>query len=269
MFYPPRRHNLSVNLRLCLCAFLCATLASVVNANGKQGIAVLCYHDLQLKPINDMVNTPSNFEAHLKWLKEHGYRTIGVEDLVLQMKGREPMSPKEIVLTFDDGYEGVYRYAYPLLKKFGFKATLFLVTSVMGNEKGSMPHLTWPQIAEMDKAGVIEADVHACKLHVKLGKLAAKGDKEAKAVVSDLAHAQLDIKEHVGHLPHYIAWPYGDYNKNLIAYASALGFYGMLNTEYGINRKGDSVAKIKRLRMSSGYDNLKRFAKKLAQYGLT
>src|SRR4051812_9937351 len=90
---------------------------------GTRGIPVLCYHDLQPVASNDMVNTPSNFEAHLQWLKQHGYSTLSVDQLVAILKGREQQPERAVVITFDDGYQGVYHYAYPLLKRYGMQAT--------------------------------------------------------------------------------------------------------------------------------------------------
>lgn len=235
------------------------------------GIPVLCYHDLQPVAKNDMTNTPANFEAHLKWLKARGYTTLSLDELVAIMKRKKAAPPKSVVITFDDGYEGVYRYAYPLLKKYGDRATLFLVTGVMGDERPPMPHLTWPQIEEMDRSGTIVAEVHAYRMHIKLGELLAHEEKKGQPpndIVRDLAHARNEIQNHTHRPVHAIAWPFGDYNAGLIRLASKLGYYAMLDTEYGVNRPGDSVLKIKRLRMSSRYDTEQRFAKKLSLYGL-
>ncbi|HEY3781165.1 MAG TPA: polysaccharide deacetylase family protein [Fimbriimonadaceae bacterium] len=235
------------------------------------GIAVLCYHDFQLVAKNDMTNTPKNFEAHMKWLKDHDYQTLSMDELVAIMKGKMPEPRKAVVLSFDDGYEGVYKYAFPVLKQYGFKGVLFLVTSVMGDEAPPMPHLTWPQIVEMDSSNVIRAEVHAQRMHIKLGQHLA--EEEAKGLPStdiehDLAGAKHDIEQHTHRRVNYIAWPFGDYNTDLIHLAAKQGFYAMVDTEYGVNRPGDSVMKIKRLRLSSANDTLKRFEFKLGQYGL-
>jgi peptidoglycan/xylan/chitin deacetylase (PgdA/CDA1 family) len=246
-------------------------LATLLLQTRSPGIAVLCYHDLQPVAKNDMTNTPSNFEAHMKWLKDHGYETLSIDDLVAIMKRKKPEPPKAVVLTFDDGYEGVYKYAYPTLKKYGFRGTLFLVTSVMGNEAPPMPHLTWPQIEEMDKEDVIRAEVHAYAMHIKLGQRLdeekRKGEPPAD-IQNDLSRAKAEIQNHTHRRVDFIAWPFGDYNTDLIRLAARLGYYAMIDTEYGLNHPGDSVMKIKRLRLSSANDTLKRFESKLAQYGL-
>lgn len=245
--------------------------ALLLQKNPPPGIAVLCYHDFQPVAKNDMTNTPSNFEAHMKWLRDHGYETLSIDELVAIMKGKKPEPAKAVVLTFDDGYEGVYKYAYPVLKKYGFKGTLFLVTSVMGNEAPPMPHLTWPQIEQMDRENVIRAEVHAYAMHIKLGQLLEQEKKEGKEptdIINDLKRAKGEIEDHTHRRVDFIAWPFGDYNTDLIRLAAKLGFYAMIDTEYGVNRPGDSVMKIKRLRLSSGNDTLKRFEMKLAQYGL-
>jgi peptidoglycan/xylan/chitin deacetylase (PgdA/CDA1 family) len=255
-----------------LIAYLAAVFAVLPSSAPKQGgIAVLCYHDLQPVAKNDMTNTPSNFEAHLKWLKGKGYKTLSVDELVAILKKKQAPPPKSIVLTFDDGYQGVYTYAYPALKKYGFKATLFLVTSVMGDESPPMPHLTWPEIEQMDREDVIRAEVHAEKLHVKLGerlKAELSNGEPSTDIEHDLQNARVEIQNHTHRPVHSIAWPFGDYTTDLIHLAAKEGYYAMLNTEYGLNYPGDSVVKIKRLRMSSKYDTLARFEQKLAHYGI-
>jgi len=196
---------------------------------------------------------------------------VSIDQLVKYMERAAPLPEKSIVLSFDDGYEGVYRYAYPVLKRYGFQGVLFLVTSKMGDQSGDMPHLTWPQIAEMDRSNVIRAEVHACKMHIKLGKRLdeeSRLNKKPADILQDLAQAKRDISAHTRRAVDFIAWPYGDYNRQLVKLASGLGYKAMVSTEYGLNRPGDNIRDIKRLRMSSGYDNLKRFQQKLAQYGL-
>lgn len=235
------------------------------------GVPVLCYHDLQPKAINDMVNTPKNFEEHLKWLKDHGYKSLTLDQLAAGMKRKNSLPEKAVVITFDDGYEGVYKYGYPLLKKYGFNATLFLVTSKMGDRTPPMSHLTWTEVAEMDKSGVVQAEVHACKLHVKLGQKLKQEETEKKPtrdIAEDLRNAKVEIQRHTGRKVDYVAWPYGDYTKDLIALALKDGFVGMINTEYGINSPGGDIRRIKRIRMSSGYDTLSRFESKLSKFGV-
>jgi peptidoglycan/xylan/chitin deacetylase (PgdA/CDA1 family) len=244
---------------------------SAANHSASPGLAVLCYHDIQAVAKNDMTTTPALFEQHLKWLKEHGYRTLSMDDLVSMMKKQEPAPEKAVALTFDDGYEGVYKYAYPLLRKYGFRATLFLVTSKAGDSTGSMPHLTWPQIEEMDRTNIIRCEVHAAAMHVKLGLRVMEESSrgvEPKDVEQDLKAARDAIEQHTHRRASFIAWPFGNYNKQLIHIATKDGFYAMLNTEYGVNHPGDKVSTIKRLRMSSANDTLSRFESKLAKYGL-
>src|SRR5437588_3455633 len=176
--------------------FACAL---VLPQQNTPGIPVLCYHDLQPVASNDMVNTPNNFEAHLRWLKGHGYSSLSVDQLVAILKGREPQPERAVVITFDDGYQGVYEYAYPLLKRYGMRATLFIVTSKMGDGNPPMPHLTWPEIEEMDRAGVIRAAVHADEMHVKLGQRLLKEEKQGTKpndIENDITIAGREIESH-------------------------------------------------------------------------
>ncbi len=92
-------------------------------------VPVLLYHH-----INEEGIPPELFEEQLKFLKEEGYRSIGLEELGLYMKEGKKDWQKAVCITFDDGYLDNWVYAYPLLKKYNFKAILFLATWMVEEE---------------------------------------------------------------------------------------------------------------------------------------
>ncbi len=118
------------------------------------------------------------FEAHLKYFKENNYKTLLLDeyfDLKRDGFGRG----KYLVLTFDDGYADNYIYAFPLLKKYGFKGTIFvnpsLVDAKAGRRKSLLDYwnnrvslkeieqwgfLTWDEMREMERAGVVDIQSH-------------------------------------------------------------------------------------------------------------
>lgn len=230
-----------------------------------QQVPVICYHDISPKPLNEMMTTPSNFDLHMQYLHDKGYHTLSMDQLVEFMRGHRPIPAHSIVITFDDGYEGVYRYAFPKLRKYGFDATLFVVTSAIGSKRGPMQHLTWPQIREMDASGVVDCEVHAGSLHLKMVPLYSH---YPAAVLTDLSAAKHSIETHLHKHAKYLAWPYGNYNSSLIHAALSLGFRGLVTTDYGLNGRGGDPLRIKRIRMSTRFDNLSAFKRKLAHYGI-
>lgn len=262
------RGYLRAVLSVLLVALALVPATSGLAAAG-QFVPMLCYHDLSRHPVNDMMNTPANFEAQMKWLKETGYHTLTMDQLVGFMSKGEHIPPRSIVLTFDDGYEGVYRYAYPILKQNHMHAVLFLVTGMVGSTGGDMQHLTWKQVAAMDHSGVVEAEVHCGLMHEDLAKRWQDERRHGKPhtdIEHDLSVAKETLERRLHKKVRYLAWPYGDYTRSLVTLAQRMGYVGFVTTAYGVNHHGDSTLRIKRLRMSSRYDTLARFRRKLAAY---
>lgn len=98
---------------------------SALSGNG-QALPILMYHDVveDGQPYNTWTVTAGRFRQDLQWLKDHGYACVLPRELA---KGHLPRG-KAVLITFDDGYESNYRLAFPILKEFGDKAAIALVT---------------------------------------------------------------------------------------------------------------------------------------------
>lgn len=116
--------------------------------------AVLMYHRIDVSAPADYISQaltipPSQFAAELQYLRERGYRTIGIAEL--QRDVREHRSePNAVLLTFDDGYSDQFRYAFAILQRFGDVATFFVNVGSIGTAH----HLTWRQVETMAHAGM-------------------------------------------------------------------------------------------------------------------
>jgi len=100
---------------------------------------------------------PKEFEEQLQHLQKNGYRTLNADEMyeVLDKSAKAPQ--KSIVITFDDGLSDVYDVAYPLLKKYGYQAIVFLIPRWIG----SPGVVTWDQVTEMHRSGVIDFQSHS------------------------------------------------------------------------------------------------------------
>ena len=110
---------------------------------------ILMYHRVDVASPNDEISrdltvTPSQLEQQLAYLKQQHVTAISMADLEERLKHRLPLD-RTIVLTFDDGYADQYRYAVPLLRKFGDRATFYIVTGALGKPR----HLTWEELRTM------------------------------------------------------------------------------------------------------------------------
>ncbi|MCL2463052.1 MAG: polysaccharide deacetylase family protein, partial [Defluviitaleaceae bacterium] len=152
--------------------------------------------------------TPKELENDLVFLKENGYTTILMQDLIDFVDGKGKLPEKPIVLTFDDGNSSDYIFLFPLLKKYDMKAVVSIVgklTDEYSLEKSKVkPHLDWEQVKEMEKDGHVEIQNHSYNMHS--GNGSARRDSESmeeyRARLSgDLEKTQAKVKDATGRMP--------------------------------------------------------------------
>ncbi|WP_164682294.1 polysaccharide deacetylase family protein [Streptococcus hyointestinalis] len=120
-------------------------------------IPILMYHAIHdMDPSEaasaNLIVSPSVFETHIKRLKEEGYYFLSPEEAYKALTENSLPSQKVVWLTFDDGNEDFYTQAYPILKKYGAKATNNVITSFV--ENGNAANLTLEQMQEMKQNGM-------------------------------------------------------------------------------------------------------------------
>jgi peptidoglycan/xylan/chitin deacetylase (PgdA/CDA1 family) len=147
-----------------------------------------------------------------------------------------------VLITFDDGYESVYRYAFPVLKKHRFPAVVFLITSVVGKNPpkpgpAATTHLTWSQIRAMYKSGLVDFQSHTHDLHHfvprDLLRTPALLASPPGQVLADLEASRRAISEHLGYLPTALAYPYGAYTPEIARLVHQAGFRLAFTTRPG------------------------------------
>lgn len=156
--------------------------------------------------------TPEGFEAHLKYLKDNGYQIVSVYDLLAYFDMGQPLSLKAVALTFDDGRYGQYKWAFPLLKKYGMTATFFIITDWVGKPD----FLTWTQIKEMSDGGMTISSHTLDHPH-----LSSLNDDQLR---SELADSKKILEEKIGLAVDLLAYPGGDYNERVIGFAKEAGY---------------------------------------------
>lgn len=166
-------------------------------------VPVLLYHHIQpleeaqSKSQKSISVSNDTFASQMDYLVSRGYKTITPDELVAGLAAGM-VGSKNVVLTFDDGYEDFYKYAYPELVKRNMKATLFVATGLMGNPD----YLSWNQISEMKGSGLITFGNHTWS-HKNVG-----GGSE-ETVRREITTAQTQLTEHgLGPITAF-AYPYG------------------------------------------------------------
>ena len=191
--------------------------------------------------------SPEELENDLKYLKENGYETVVMSDLINFVHKGKDLPNKPIVLTFDDGNSSDYRYLFPLLKKYEMKA----VVSVLGKatdectvlaaaqkEAVIFPNLTWEQIKDMSSSKYIEIQNHSYDLHGKNGSAQRDGEPVEiyhKRLREDLSKTQERVEEMTGKKPNTFTFPLGRVSDNSREVLEELGLIASLSCHDGYN----------------------------------
>ncbi|MEF9991804.1 MAG: polysaccharide deacetylase family protein [Peptostreptococcaceae bacterium] len=201
-----------------------------VQVNEKPvSIPILMYHHFELdkNKTNDMTVYKSDFEKQMKYLKENGYTTINTKDLEKFIKGEKNIPDKSVMITADDGYRSNYKVMYPILKKLNMKATIFIIGQSIDNSKNTqnqVPKLTWGDIGEMYKSGLIDIECHTYNSHVKgntpsgekgIFSSAIIGESEReyeKRINEDIKKNINSIEANLNYKPKAFAYPYGEWS---------------------------------------------------------
>ena len=187
-------------------------------------IPVLLYHNLDDNYTvgNHITNiSPSLFEEHMLGLLERGYNPIFVSDYYEYINDGKELPENPIMVTFDDGYLSNYEYAYPILKKLNIPATIFVVTSTVGEEvsggKVNTPHFTWEQAKEMQDSGIIDIQSHSYS-HKNMSKIS---DDE---LFDELTLSKDILVEKLSKDVLIFAYPYGGYNDKTLEKVIEVGY---------------------------------------------
>ncbi|PZM82038.1 MAG: hypothetical protein DKM50_04640 [Candidatus Margulisiibacteriota bacterium] len=176
-------------------------------------IPVLLYHNVAHESADKWTITSEHFESILIYFKKYGFDTISCRELI---DLRDTFVPKKVSIAFDDGHQGIYTEAFPLLKKYGFIATIFLTTSFINKCEDSFAGLTSGQIREMADYG-IEIGSHGVT-HVNLRKLSLQEQTMEIVNSKDFMENTFNIGINT------FSYPHGCYDDNLKRIITRAGY---------------------------------------------
>jgi peptidoglycan/xylan/chitin deacetylase (PgdA/CDA1 family) len=207
-------------------------------------ISVLLYHRIVKR--NDMIGKhkiyvyEDKFYRQMKLLKETGYTTVTFEDIY----NKRVSGDKNVIITFDDGYEDNYKIAFPILKEFGFKAVIFLVTGMQRNEWGiregepAIPMMNQEMLQEMQDYG-IELGGHTIN-HNDLTKL------EPQIARKEIAGCKSDLEQRFNKTAISFSYPFGAMNQDIKNMVADSGFVYGISTNTGPDNLFEDLMQIKR-----------------------
>lgn len=235
-------------------------------------VPVLMYH--HVSPSAGMITTsPANFESQIEGLAKHGYRALSTSEFGAFMAG-EPVPPKSILITFDDGYLDNWVYAHPVLERYGMKATLFVVTGLIGEgpvrpyagQSASLPEtpthkvakeymfsdepdrvmLRWSEIQAMQEAGTFEFHSHT-HTHTRWDLQCATAQQKCERMQGELSQSRATLVKHLGSVSDHFCWPQGYVDEDYLRLAHEAGFRHLYTTDaYGQNLPGGRIDHIYR-----------------------
>ena len=186
-----------------------------VHAGSYQTVPILCYHRLGTTG-GKMAVSPANFAAQMEWLAKNDYRVIKLSQISGYLEGKEPLPPKSVVITFDDGYESVYKFAFPVLRKLGLPATMFVYTDFVGAGGDAV---NWSQLAEMQASGLMDIQSHSKSHRNLIERTAGENEERYKRNLDTETAGPRDLIEQklntAGQVRHY-AYPFGDANEQVL-----------------------------------------------------
>ncbi|WP_058302803.1 polysaccharide deacetylase family protein [Gorillibacterium timonense] len=222
----------------------------------------LMYHDISLKeqPGRSSVTT-ADFRKQMELLRTEGFHVISMDEYVdfLLNKGKVP--DNAVLITFDDGYETFYTYAYPILKEFGYPATNFLIVSGVDNPKlAGSPKLKWDQVRKMKQDGMsfyshtynqhitVPVDEKGSQKPALMHAQYLKKEKRMETpqeyrdrITKDLAKANERLKAELDNTRNILCFPYGKYSLTTLEVAKSLGIEVMFTTMEGIDTRSDLI----------------------------
>jgi len=227
---------------------LAVTLANFVR--GKYVIPILMYHSIDLSQSKEVLLTvtPEVFERQMRFLKEHNYQVITLEEVADIIKNKKKVPARAVAITFDDGYKNNYTYAFPVLKKYNFPATIFVIINEMGAPAGNS--LTWDDILSMQASGLITIGSHTLT-HPLLTELTS-----AERIKNEIEGSKKALEEKLGREVNTFCYPAGRFNGKIRQVVIDAGYKVAVVTNPGKKTSDSDIFAIKRLRISRNCDNL-------------
>ncbi|MEI3429930.1 MAG: polysaccharide deacetylase family protein [Clostridia bacterium] len=246
-------HLSKILLFLTLLVTLLTVGISIVIATSEDyiDVPIIMYHSILKNPSrsNKYTVTPAVLEEDLKYIKDKGYTTVTIADLISYVYDDSPLPEKPIVLTFDDGHYNNYGYLFPLLEKYDMKAVISIVGSYTDKftetDEANLnySYLRWKDIKELMDTGRIEFQNHTYNLHSNTGKrigtkkIKGETDEHYKSILKDdILKLQQEFEENTNYTPKCFTYPFGGISNASLDIIKELGFKASLSCEQGINK---------------------------------
>ncbi len=218
-------------------------------------VPIMMYHHVKnADPKRQDTVSPERFEWHMAYLKKHHFNVLPLSALVQIIKQGKPLPRKSVVITFDDGYVDNYQHAFSILKKYGFPATIFVITDVVNTEG----YLSTAQMKEMLAQG-IEIGSHT-RRHAYLPGVVGK------TLVDEIEGSKASLEQELGVTITSFAYPNGGFSEDAKRVVQQSSYESACTTNRGYDRFNRDLYELKRVRFSDQDDRIDYLWMKLSGF---
>jgi len=200
--------------------------APAFELNKSSIVSILGYHDFKDRGGSPMLIAAPKFRAQMQAIKDSKIPVISYSDMMAWKRGEKNIPEEAIVITMDDGWEGVYTYAYPVLREFGFPFTIYLYKNYVGGAGRSM---SWEQIKEMMQHGceVGSHSVSHASLKSPPKNLKTDADKQ-QWVLGELKDSREFLEQNLHIKCLSFAYPYGNFDDTIMETGLQIGYESLV-----------------------------------------
>jgi peptidoglycan/xylan/chitin deacetylase (PgdA/CDA1 family) len=234
-------------------------MACSIGRSQVHGIRSLVYHSVSSRDArssDEMSISTDLFETHMRILREHDMVVCDASSVVDKLRSGVALEPRSVVLTFDDGLRDFYETAYPILRRFGYPATVFLIAGALETESGTRWH-RWPggymttqQVRELQQDGLVRFGCHGVT-HAPLTQL------PDDALEEEIVGSRARLEAVLGAPVELLAYPYGVremWDDRVPRAVEHAGFRGAYTSVFGVDGVGSDVYRLRRSRVSWAVD---------------
>ncbi len=224
-------------------------------------IPILMYHSISdpkedgVHPYYRVNTSRAVFAEHIKYLHANQYKVITLDKVLERLNSNDNNEGKYVAITFDDGFRDFYTGAFPILQQYGFSATVFLPTGLIGDQHGTFKEkdlLTWGEVCELRKKGVVFGSHTVTHRQLKL----LKRDE----VEHEIKHAKETLEDKLGERIESFSYPYAfpEHDKDFVAFMhdtlKTCGYSVAVTTRIGTSAQRDDPFSLKRIPVNTDDD---------------
>jgi peptidoglycan/xylan/chitin deacetylase (PgdA/CDA1 family) len=224
-------------------------------------VPILMYHYVEPWPAapdelrEGLTVRPEDFEAQMAWLHAQGYVAVSLYDLVDALAEGKVLPEKAVVLTFDDGYRTLVDYAVPVLERYGYTGTVFVLTQLMDED--------FPQYLTWEQAEALYAKGWMIEPHTKTHDQLAGRGREFQ--LYQMLGSIQTVEAHIGRTPRFFCYPSGAFDDLSVQIAQELHLWGAVTVNYGRVHSLSELYTLGRVRVS-GTGTLDEFVAALGAF---